>query len=86
MRKKPSPRAARKTAAPPTVEPAAPVAYLSESEAAKRLGIDQHALHQFALTWVAAEPEDPRASRLAEARQRAAERATRQRSRAMSGV
>jgi hypothetical protein len=29
-KKKPSPRTARKTAAPPTVEPAAPVAYLSQ--------------------------------------------------------
>jgi DNA-binding transcriptional regulator YdaS (Cro superfamily) len=59
-------RTARKTAAP---EPA-PVPYLSESEAAKRLGIDEHTLHQFALIWVAAKPEDAPASRLAEARRR----------------
>jgi hypothetical protein len=62
-KKPPRTRGARKTAVPPLVEQPTPVAYLSESEAGKRLGIEEHVLHQFALIWVADKPEDMRASR-----------------------
>jgi hypothetical protein len=45
--------------------------FLTAGEVAKRLGIDESTLQQFALTWVAAQPENELASRLAEARRRA---------------
>jgi hypothetical protein len=69
MTKKPPSRNTRKSAAPER----APVAYLSESEAAKRLGIDESTLHQWALIWIAAKPENELAARLAKARLRRAQ-------------
>ena len=55
-----------------TASPAAPVTYLAESEVARRLGIDENTLHQWALTWtsVSAKPQNELASRLEKARRR----------------